>query len=315
MGGRARSRRAGRIPGTRKIRPDASLTDRAVAAGGWHLARGASGGSAECFRAHCHRPARSHSARSSTARAAGSGKRWCDDGPGRRWFRPAASQRTHNAGPRLRHGGVVAPARRAAAGRSVSRWLAHHPAVLLHRTFAARPPRLTRPVEPQSGPWTFAGVGGERRSGQGNFSGGGCDRCGVSGGKIMTLGPPLLLAFMALATSIAAGFRLPRTWLVLTVTGTVIGVVAALRVLLGGENWEWQSGFLLGGELLHLRLDGLSAMFLMRVSVVGGTGAVYSREYWSDHHNPASAPRGRAWWSALLVSIDRKSTRLNSSHA
>ena len=96
----------------------------------------------------------------------------------------------------------------------------------------------------------------------------------------MTLGPPLLLAFMALAISIVAGFRLPRTWLALTVTGTVVGLVAALRVLLGGENWEWQSGFLLGGEALHLRLDGLSAMFLMLVSVVGGTGALYSREYW-----------------------------------
>jgi len=130
----------------------------------------------------------------------------------------------------------------------------------------------------------------------------------------MTLGPPLLLAFMALATSIAAGFRLPRTWLALTVTGTVIGLVAALRVLLGGENWEWQSGFLLGGEPLHLRLDGLSAMFLMLVSVVGGTGAVYSREYWSDHHNPASAPRGRAWWSALLVSMGLVLTVSNGLH-
>ena len=130
----------------------------------------------------------------------------------------------------------------------------------------------------------------------------------------MTLGPLLLIAFMALATSIAAGFRLPRTWLALTVTGTVVGLVAALRVLLGGGNWEWQSGFLLGGEPLHLRLDGVSAIFLMLVSVVGGTGAVYSREYWSDHHNPASAPRGRAWWSALLVSMGLVLTVSNGLH-
>src|SRR5674476_1389998 len=38
-------------------------------------------------------------------------------------------------------------------------------AVLLHCTLAARTPRPDRPVEPLSGPWTFAGVGGERRSG------------------------------------------------------------------------------------------------------------------------------------------------------
>jgi hydrogenase-4 component B len=130
----------------------------------------------------------------------------------------------------------------------------------------------------------------------------------------MSLGLLLLIAFLALVTSIVTGFRRPRIWLALTVSGAVVGMMAALRVLLGGDNWEWQSGFLLGGESLHLRLDGVSALFLMLVSSVGGTGALYSHEYWTDHHNPASAPRGRAWWSALLICMGLVLTVSNGLH-
>ena len=85
-------------------------------------------------------------------------------------------------------------------------------------------------------------------------------------------------------------------------------------VLFGGADWEWRSGFLLGGEPLHLRLDAVSALFLVLLSVVGGAGGVYAREYWSDHHYPASAPRGRAWWSALVLSMGLVLTASNGLH-
>jgi len=130
----------------------------------------------------------------------------------------------------------------------------------------------------------------------------------------MTLGLPLFISFLALALSVAVGYRRPRTWLALTVTGTVAGLVAAVYVLLSGDRWEWQSDFLLGGEALRLRLDGLSALFLLLVAVVGGAGAVYSHEYWSDEHNPASAPRGRVWWSSLLLSMGLVLTVANGLH-
>src|SRR6266576_5942381 len=103
--------------------------------------------------------------------------------------------------------------------------------------------------------------------------------------------------------SIVVGIRLSRTWLALILVGTAVGLSAAFMVLLGGVAWEWRSGFLLGGEPVHLRLDAVSALFLVLLCVVGGTGALYGREYWSDHHYPASAPRGRAWWSALVLSM------------
>ncbi len=130
----------------------------------------------------------------------------------------------------------------------------------------------------------------------------------------MTVGLLLLCACLALGTSLVLGYRRPRVWLTWTVAGAVLGLVAALRVLLGGDPWEWQSGFLLGGEAVHLRLDGISAVFLLLVAVGGGTGAVYSHEYWSDRRNPSSAPRGRAWWSALLLCMGLVLTASNGLH-
>jgi hydrogenase-4 component B len=130
----------------------------------------------------------------------------------------------------------------------------------------------------------------------------------------MTSGSFLLIAFAALAAGIGFGPRCSQIWLALTVTGTAAGLGAAVMVLLGAPDWEWRSGFLLGGEPLHLRLDGVSALFLVLLCVVGGTGAVYAREYWSDHHYPASAPRGRAWWSALVLSMGLVLTVSNGLH-
>ncbi len=130
----------------------------------------------------------------------------------------------------------------------------------------------------------------------------------------MTSGSLLLIAFAALIAGIGFGPRCSRIWLALTVTGTAAGLGAAVMVLLGAPDWEWRSGFLLGGEPLHLRLDGVSALFLALLCVVGGAGAVYAREYWSDHHYPASAPRGRAWWSALVLSMGLVLTVSNGLH-
>ena len=95
----------------------------------------------------------------------------------------------------------------------------------------------------------------------------------------MTPGLLLLIAAVSLVVGIVAGPRLARLWLALTVAGTVAALSAAVLVLTGAAaDWDWRSTFLVGGEALHFRLDGLSALFLVLVSVVGGAGAVYSRE-------------------------------------
>jgi len=119
----------------------------------------------------------------------------------------------------------------------------------------------------------------------------------------MTPGLLLLIAAVSLAVSIVVGPKFSRTWLALTLIGAVGACGASLNVLTGGGEWEWRSTFQLGGQLLHLRLDALSGLFLMLVGLISGTGAVYATGYWSDDHHPKSAPKGRAWWSGLVLSL------------
>ena len=120
----------------------------------------------------------------------------------------------------------------------------------------------------------------------------------------MTPGPLLAIAVLGLAMSMVVGPKFRRAWLALTLAGAVALGAASLLVLTGAAEWEWRSTtFRVGGELIHLRLDALSALFLMLVGLIGGTGAVYATGYWSDEHYPRSAPRGRAWWSGLVLSL------------
>jgi hydrogenase-4 component B len=119
----------------------------------------------------------------------------------------------------------------------------------------------------------------------------------------MTAGMLLLVAVVSLFAGIVLVGRWPRLWLGLTLVAASSILGAALMVLGGGEAWEWRSGFQVGGERLHLRLDGISGLFLALLSVIGAAGAVYAREYWSDRHHAGSAGRGRLWWSAMLLSM------------
>ena len=110
-------------------------------------------------------------------------------------------------------------------------------------------------------------------------------------------------ATAGMLSSILIGRVAPRLWLATTLLGMAAVLVAAATVLLDGIGWEWHSEFLVGGEPLHVRLDGLSAFFLILLCVVGGTGAVYASEYWSDKAHPRSARSGRVWWSTMLLSL------------
>ena len=119
----------------------------------------------------------------------------------------------------------------------------------------------------------------------------------------MTPGPFIAVFAFGLVAGILLGPRRPRAWLALTLVSAGSCLAAAAMVLGGAEEWQWRSGFPVGGETIHLRLDGLSALFLALLNVIGAAGAVYAREYWSDGHYPESAPRGRLWWSAMILSM------------
>ena len=117
----------------------------------------------------------------------------------------------------------------------------------------------------------------------------------------MTIGAVLAAGACAIILSLMGAFRAPRCWLSALLASTLTALAAAAWVLATGDAWEWRSAFLIGGEVVHLRLDGVSALFLALLAVVGGAGAAYSREYWAERAHPVSAQASRWWWSALLL--------------
>jgi len=75
---------------------------------------------------------------------------------------------------------------------------------------------------------------------------------------------------MGMIGGIGLAPRFARAWLLLTIVGAGAGLSAALTLLWGAADWEWHSAFSLGGEIVHLWLDGVSALFLALLCVVGG---------------------------------------------
>ncbi|MDI1248347.1 MAG: proton-conducting transporter membrane subunit, partial [Lacunisphaera sp.] len=130
----------------------------------------------------------------------------------------------------------------------------------------------------------------------------------------MTPGSLLLVATLGALAAILTSRRAPRFWLAAMLMGLAAALAAAVWVLAGGGEWEWRAALAVGGEPLHLRLDGLSAFFLVLLCVVGGAGTVYAREYWPDRAHPRSAGTGRGWWTLLLASIAAVLVTSNGLH-
>jgi hydrogenase-4 component B len=124
----------------------------------------------------------------------------------------------------------------------------------------------------------------------------------------------LLLAGIGMLAGILTGRAAPRIWLTAMLAGALAALTAAISVLAGGDDWEWRSAFPVGGESLHLRLDGISAFFLVLLCVVGGAASVYAREYWADAAHPRGARTGRVWWSSLLLSLGLVLVASNGLH-
>lgn len=116
-------------------------------------------------------------------------------------------------------------------------------------------------------------------------------------------GPTLLFALSSLLASVLFGRFVPRLWTGAVVLAGGLAAGAAIFVLAGGADWDWQGGMSIGGEPLHFRLDALSAVFLTLLAVVGAAGAVYAGEYWADVEHPRSGRDGRFWWSVMLLCI------------
>jgi hydrogenase-4 component B len=119
----------------------------------------------------------------------------------------------------------------------------------------------------------------------------------------MTPGWLLFIAAAGLVAGIFAAFRAPRVWFTATLIGAIAALAGAILILASGSAWDWQAVFAVGGERVHLRLDGVSAFFLALLALLGGAGSLYALEYWTDKAHPVSAPSGRAWWNGLLLNL------------
>ena len=83
-----------------------------------------------------------------------------------------------------------------------------------------------------------------------------------SRGDAVSVGLLLALGAGSISAGLPLGPRWPRLWLAATLLGLGAGAAAAVTVLGGGADWDWSGAHAVGGELPHLRLDGVSALFL-----------------------------------------------------
>ncbi len=125
-----------------------------------------------------------------------------------------------------------------------------------------------------------------------------------------------LLAISGAATllGLLLAARVPKGWLASVLVGGAAAVGAAAIALTTGEAWDLRAPIRVGGEAVHLRLDAVSALFLALLGVVGGLGALYGSEYWSERGHPRSARRGRAWWSVLVLCLGLVLLSANGLH-
>lgn len=124
----------------------------------------------------------------------------------------------------------------------------------------------------------------------------------------------LTISGAGLLASVLLGMRAPKCWLAGVLVGTISAFGAAAVTLDLGVTWEFRGAATLGGEVIHLRLDALSALFLALLALVGGAGSVYLREYWRDTAHPRSARIGRVWWSVLLICLGLVLVTANGLH-
>jgi len=119
----------------------------------------------------------------------------------------------------------------------------------------------------------------------------------------LTPGWFLLAALACTTLGLVGARRAPLLWLIATLASTGAALAACACVFVAGEAWDWRAIVTPGGEGLHLRLDGISALFLALLSLIGGLSALYAHGYWRDSEHPVSAPSGRVWWNVVLLSM------------
>jgi hydrogenase-4 component B len=107
---------------------------------------------------------------------------------------------------------------------------------------------------------------------------------------------------LCLALPRRAGHR-DKLFAILMVLGGGVGTLSVLWSLVTGAEAAYESAWLLPIGRLALRLDMLSAVFLVPVFLVPALGAVFGTAYWREQDNPATAPRLRVFYGLMPASM------------
>jgi hydrogenase-4 component B len=95
-----------------------------------------------------------------------------------------------------------------------------------------------------------------------------------------------------------------RTAVALLAVSAACGIAAGLQALLSGRppdaiELPWS----VPGGRLAIRLDALSAVFVVQISLISGLGAVFGLEYWKHRDHPENARRVRAAYGVVTAGM------------
>lgn len=85
----------------------------------------------------------------------------------------------------------------------------------------------------------------------------------------------------------------------LTMAGCICGLIAVALVLLSGSELRLDLPWSLPGGELALRLDAITAAFLLPLFLVVAVGAVYGLSYWPQRVNPDNGRKLRLFYGLL----------------
>ncbi len=122
------------------------------------------------------------------------------------------------------------------------------------------------------------------------------------------------LAIAALVLAFASGLPswLPRRYgkiserlpVALMIAACVCGLLAGIRALLPGATpGDFELPWSVPAGRLWIRVDALSAMFVIQISVIAALGSVFGLEYWAQRDHEQSARRLRASYGVVTAGM------------
>jgi hydrogenase-4 component B len=95
-----------------------------------------------------------------------------------------------------------------------------------------------------------------------------------------------------------------RSWAAAMGVASACGLGAGISALLGGgAGSAFELPWSVPGGRLSIRVDALSALFVVQISLIAALGAVFGLEYWAQRDHPQNARRLRASFGVLTAGM------------